>query len=132
MVLSLELQHRSVRREERVFFPREYRGPINEQGISLEQMVPFGLLYSVADCSACIRRCTTTEAAQHVDRVALGEVAISGEAPILELLTSENHALLTGWHPILILDLSLDVPNRVSRLDLDGDRPTHEGPYEDL
>jgi hypothetical protein len=128
MVLSLELQHR---REERVFFPREYRGPIDEQGISLEQRVLFVLLYSVADCSACTR-CTTTEAAQHVDRVALGEVAISGEAPILELLTSENHALLTGRHPIFVLDLSLDVPNRVSRLDLDGDCPAHECAYEDL
>jgi hypothetical protein len=114
------------------FIPRKHCVFSYEQFISLEQRVLFGLLYSVADCSACIRRCTTTETAQHVDRVALGEVAISGEAPILELLTSENHALLTGRHPILVLDLSLDVPNRVSRLDLDGDCPPHEGPYENL
>ena len=139
MVLSFELQQR------RVFFPREYRGSINEQGISL------GLLPVIAACRHSpvavqrlrlidlrlvvdhdARRGTTTKAAQHVDRIALGEVAINGEAPILELLTSENHALLTGWHPILVLGLSLDVPNRVRRLDLNSNRPAHECADEDL
>jgi hypothetical protein len=67
-----------------------------------------------------------------VDRVAPGKVAIGGEALVLELLTSKNHALLTGWYSILALDLSLDVPNRVRRLDINGDRPTHECADEDL
>ena len=94
-----------------LFIPRKLCVRGYEQGISFEQRVPFGLLHSVADCSACIRRCATTETAQHVDRVALGEVAVNGETPILELLTCEDHALLIRRHPILVLDLSLDVPN---------------------
>ena len=67
-----------------------------------------------------------------MEGVAPGEMAVNGETPILELPTSENHALLIGRHSILALDLSLDVPNRVSWLDLNGDRPTHECADEDL
>ena len=58
---------------------------------------------------------------------------VVGESPsILELLPSENQALLVRWDTLLVLDLRLDVVDRVGRLDLKSDRLSREGLDENL
>ena len=118
IVLPIELQY--------ILVPRKYRAPIYEQG------VPFDLLYSVADCGACIRRCTTPETAQQVKGVALGQVIISGKSGILELHANADQAHPTNGNALLDLDLGLDGIDRIEWLDLDGDRLTRKRTYEEL
>ena len=49
------------------------------------------------------------------------------ESPsILELLPSEDQALLVRWNTLLVLNLRLDIVDRVRRLDLKGDRLSRE------
>ena len=48
-------------------------------------------------------------------------------APILKLLTSENQMLLVRRDAFFVLDLGLHIFDCVRRLNLDGDRLTHEG-----
>jgi hypothetical protein len=62
------------------------------------------------------------------------DVVIGERATILELLASENEALLVGRDALLVLDLGLDVVNAVRGLDLEGDlrgrrRTSREGGY---
>ena len=49
------------------------------------------------------------------------DVVITEGATILELLASEDKALLIGRDALLILDFGLDVVNGVRRFDLKGD-----------
>merc|ERR1719408_363773 len=51
---------------------------------------------------------------------------------VLELLTSEDKSLLIWWDSLLVLDLSLDVLDSVSWLDIKGDGLTSESLDEDL
>ena len=48
-------------------------------------------------------------------------VVVGERAAILELLPGENQALLVGRDALFVLDLGLDVVNRVRRLDLQRD-----------
>ena len=58
---------------------------------------------------------------------------VVGESPsILELLPSENQALLVRWDTLLVLDLRLHVVDGVRGLDLKSDRLAREGLNEDL
>jgi len=58
---------------------------------------------------------------------------VVGESPsILELLPSEDQALLVRGNALLVLDLRLDIVNRVGGLDLKGDCLPREGLDEDL
>merc|ERR1712223_1464666 len=58
---------------------------------------------------------------------------VVGEGPaILKLLTSEDQPLLVWGNALLVLDLGLDVPNRVGRLDLKGDGFAGQSLDEDL
>ena len=60
------------------------------------------------------------------------DVVVGKSSSILKLLTSEDKSLLIWWDTLLVLDLSLDVLNGVSWLDIKGDGLTGEGLDEDL
>ena len=51
---------------------------------------------------------------------------------VLELLASEDEALLIGRNTFLVLDLGLDIFNGVGGLDVQGDGLAGEGLHEDL
>merc|ERR1711936_339855 len=58
---------------------------------------------------------------------------VVGESPsVLQLLSSKDQPLLVWGNAFLVLDLSLDVPNAVRGLDLEGDGLASEGLDEDL
>lgn len=60
--------------------------------------------------------------AQHqVERRFFLDVVVAEGAAILELLASENQALLVGRDAFFVLDLCLDILNRVLGLDLERD-----------
>jgi hypothetical protein len=59
-------------------------------------------------------------------------VVIGEGTAILELFSSKDQTLLIGRDPFLVLDLVLDVVNRVTRFDLEGDRFARKGLDEDL
>ena len=65
-------------------------------------------------------------------RPLLDIVAREDAAAVLELLAREDQALLVGRDALLVLDLGLDVVDRVRRLDLEGDRLAGERLDEDL
>ena len=48
-------------------------------------------------------------------------VVVRESAAVLELLASEDQALLVRGDALLVLDLGLDVVDGVGRLDLEGD-----------
>ena len=60
------------------------------------------------------------------------DVVVRKSAAILELLASEDEALLIGRDAFLVLDLGLHVIDGVARLDLKGDGLAGEGLHEDL
>ena len=49
------------------------------------------------------------------------DVVVRKSAAVLELLASEDQALLVRGDALLVLDLGLDVVDGVGRLDLEGD-----------
>jgi len=49
------------------------------------------------------------------------DIVIRESATILELLASEDQALLVRGNSFLVLDLALDIVDGVGRLDLEGD-----------
>merc|ERR1719487_846442 len=59
-------------------------------------------------------------------------VVVREGAAVLELLAREDQALLVRRDALLVLDLGLDVVNRVRRLNLKGDRLASKGLDEDL
>jgi len=63
----------------------------------------------------------TAETEDQVEGRLLLNVVVREGAAVLELLTSENQALLIRRDALLVLDLRLDIVNRVGRLDLKGD-----------
>lgn len=60
------------------------------------------------------------------------DVIIGKSAAILELLASENQALLVRRDTLLILNLRLDIVNSVAGLDLQGDGLARESLDENL
>ena len=60
------------------------------------------------------------------------DVVVRKGAAILQLLASKDQALLVRWDPLLILDLGLDVVDRVTGLDVEGDGLARQGLHEDL
>ena len=55
------------------------------------------------------------------------DVVVAQGAAILELLAGEDETLLVWWDALLVLNLGLDVVDRVRRLHLEGDGLTREG-----
>ena len=71
--------------------------------------------------------------AQHeVQRRLLLDVVVRQRAAVLELLAREDQALLVRRDALLVLDLRLDVVDRVRRLDVQRDRLAREGLDENL
>jgi hypothetical protein len=62
-----------------------------------------------------------------VKRRLLLDVVVTQRAAILELLAGEDEALLVGWNPFLVLDLLLDVVDRVRGLNIKRDGLAGEG-----
>ena len=60
------------------------------------------------------------------------DVVVRQGAAILQLLSSEDQALLIWWNSFLVLDLGLDVVNGVRSLDFQRDGLAGEGLDEDL
>ena len=54
------------------------------------------------------------------------DVVVAEGAAVLELLAGEDQALLVGRDALLVLDLGLDIVDRVRGLDLEGDGLTRE------
>ena len=50
------------------------------------------------------------------------DIVIREGSAVLELLPGEDESLLVRGNALLVLDLRLDVVNRVGRLNLEGDR----------
>jgi hypothetical protein len=78
------------------------------------------------------RSLTTTQTKDEVEGRLLLDVVIRKSAAILELLASEDETLLVGRDTLLILNLRLDIVNRVGRLDLEGDGLAGQRLDEDL
>lgn len=60
------------------------------------------------------------------------DVVIRQRAPILQLLASEDQALLVWWNTLLILNLRLHVVNRIRRFDLQRDGLPRQRLHENL
>merc|ERR1711997_358816 len=60
------------------------------------------------------------------------DVVVGESSSVLELLASEDQSLLIWGNSLLVLDLGLDVLNRVGWFDLEGDGLPGEGLDEDL
>ena len=67
-----------------------------------------------------------------MERRLLLDVVVAQRAAVLELLAGEDEALLVGRDALLVLDLLLDVVDRVARLDVERDGLAREGLDEDL
>ena len=75
---------------------------------------------------------TTSKSEDQVEGRFLLDVVVGESSSILKLLSSEDKSLLVWWNTFLVLDLSLDVLNGVSWLNIKGDCLTSEGLDEDL
>ena len=60
------------------------------------------------------------------------DVVIRKGTAVLELLSGENQTLLIRGDTLLVLDLSLDIVDRVRRLNVEGDRLAGQGLDENL
>ena len=67
------------------------------------------------------------EAQHEVQRGLLLDVVVAQGAAVLELLAREDQTLLVRGDALLVLDLGLDVVDRVGRLDVQGDGLARQG-----
>ena len=74
----------------------------------------------------------TSESQNQVKSGLLLDVVIGQSSSVLQLLTSEDESLLIWRDSFLVLDLSLDVLNRVRRLDIESDSLSGQSLDENL
>ena len=74
----------------------------------------------------------TSESQNQVKSGLLLDVVIGQSSSVLQLLTSEDESLLIWRDALLVLDLSLDVLNRVRRLDIESDSLSGQSLDENL
>ena len=55
------------------------------------------------------------------------DIVVGQSTSILKLLSGENETLLVGRNTFLVLNLGLDIVDRVRRLDFEGDGLAGEG-----
>ena len=67
-----------------------------------------------------------------MERALLLDVVVGEHAAVLELLARKDEPLLVRGDALLVLDLGLDVVDRVAGLDLERDGLAREGAYKDL
>jgi len=75
---------------------------------------------------------TSTQAEHKVQRRLLLDVVVLKSAAVLELLASEDEALLVRWDALLVLDLRLHRLDGVGALYLEGDGLASECLHENL
>lgn len=75
---------------------------------------------------------SSSETKDQVKRGLLGDVVVAERSTILELLSGEDKSLLIGGDSLLVLDLLLHAFDGVAGLDVQGDRLTRQGLYENL
>ena len=75
---------------------------------------------------------TTTQTEDEVKRRLLLDVVVAQRTAILKLLASKDKALLVRGNTLLVLDLGLDVLDRVRGLDLERNRLSCQGLNENL
>jgi hypothetical protein len=75
---------------------------------------------------------TTTESEDQVESRLLLDVVVAKGSSVLELLASEDQALLIGGDALLVLDLGLDIFDGVGRLNIEGDGLASQSLDEDL
>jgi hypothetical protein len=85
-----------------------------------------------ANGKACRSTVAPAQSQDEVERRLLLDVVVGQGALILELLARKDEALLVGWDALLVLDLLLDLFDRVARLAVEGDRLAREGLDKDL
>jgi hypothetical protein len=75
---------------------------------------------------------TTSESQDEMESGLLLDVVVGEGSAVLELLTSEDESLLVWWDTFLVLDLSLDILDGVSWLDVKSDGLSGKGLNKDL
>jgi len=75
---------------------------------------------------------TTTKAEDKMEGGLLLDVVIRESPAVFQLLSSEDQSLLLRRNALFVLDLGLDIGDRVVRLDIQGDRLPREGLDKDL
>merc|ERR1719488_451373 len=75
---------------------------------------------------------TTAQAEHQVEGRLLLDVVVGQRAAVLQLLAGKDQALLVGGDALLVLDLGLDVVDRVRRLHLERDGLAGQRLHEDL
>ena len=75
---------------------------------------------------------TTSKSEDEMESGLLLDVVVGEGSTVFELLTSEDKSLLVWWNTFLVLDLSLDVFNGVSWLDIKSDGLAGESLNKDL
>ena len=78
------------------------------------------------------RLASSPEAKHEVKRRLLLNVVVRKGASVFELLARKDETLLIRGNALLVLDLGLDVLNRVRRLDVERDSLARERLYKDL
>ena len=93
-------------------------------GLALLLLVDLGSL--VAHLSGTRQRAvdlaSTTQTKDQVESRLLLDIVVREGAAVLQLLAGEDQALLIWGNSLLVLDLSLDVLNRVRGLDIQSNR----------
>ena len=84
------------------------------------------------DVTTTRRSETTAQTQDEVKGALLLDVVIRERAPVLELLSGEDQTLLVRRNALLVLDLRLDVVDRVRGLNLKRDSLARQGLDEDL
>ena len=74
----------------------------------------------------------TPQSQDEVDGGLLRDVVVAQSTCIIELLACKDESLLIGWDTLFILDLSLDLLDRIGRCDLKSDSLSGECANEDL
>lgn len=74
----------------------------------------------------------TTEPEHEVERGLLLDIVVREGPAVLELLSGENQTLLIRGDTLLVLDLRLDIVDRVAGLHVERDGLTREGLDKDL
>jgi hypothetical protein len=75
---------------------------------------------------------TTTEAQYQMQSGFFLDVIVRECSPVFQLLAGESQSLLIRWDTFFVLDLLLDVHDRVARLHIQSNRLTSQRLYEDL
>ena len=75
---------------------------------------------------------TTTKAQYQMQSGFFLDVVVRKCSPVFQLLASENQSLLIRWDTFFVLDLLLDVLDRVARLHVQSNRLTGQSLYENL